>query len=166
MKKSRLKYAAIITFVLLSLSVIAMEIVLRVRCTFCSWSERNKGRSVSPYDEPLYNTWYQLRRPNISWSYKQREFDFALETNSLGIRDVEHPVAKQPNEFRIIGLGDSFTEGVGASFENTYLKILEKKLQTQHDGIPIRMILAVFPAAIHFMSIRFCATSYCFINRI
>jgi lysophospholipase L1-like esterase len=56
------------------------------------------------------------------------EFDFDLRHNSLGFRDVEHPLTKEPGTFRILGLGDSFTYGGGATFEESYLWQLEQAL--------------------------------------
>jgi lysophospholipase L1-like esterase len=42
--------------------------------------------------------------------------------------DVEHGTEKPPGTFRILGLGDSFTYGTGAAFEDTYLVHLEELL--------------------------------------
>jgi lysophospholipase L1-like esterase len=106
----------------------AAEVFLRYSCLTCSWSERNEGTYVSPYRVPFNHSWYRVRTPNIARTYGLPDFDYELRTNSLGIRDIEHPVDKPPGEFRIVGIGDSFTEGQGAAFENGYLKVLEKKL--------------------------------------
>jgi hypothetical protein len=56
--------------------------------------------------------------------------------NSLGFRDVEHRLEKGAQVFRILGLGDSFTYGSGASFEETYLYRLETMLNQRPGAHP------------------------------
>jgi lysophospholipase L1-like esterase len=121
-------FAFVIAALSLLLGVGLGEIALRLRCTYCQWTELNKEGYKSPFKEPSVNTWYYTRTPNQISSYEQPEFDFELLTNSYGVRDETHPIRAQEGEFRIIGLGDSFTEGQGAAFEDTYLKVLERNL--------------------------------------
>jgi hypothetical protein len=64
------------------------------------------------------------------------EFDFRYEHNVQGWRDREVALEKPPGRFRILGLGDSFTYGAGASFENTYLSRLERTLNARDGGHP------------------------------
>ncbi|MEQ1862086.1 MAG: hypothetical protein ABMA13_19385, partial [Chthoniobacteraceae bacterium] len=54
-----------------------------------------------------------------------------LRTNELGFRDAENgPVApKQPGEYRVVVLGDSFTVGAGVPFEALATTLLEAKLR-------------------------------------
>ena len=121
--------------------VIAAEIALRYLCTVCTWTEHNGGGYVSPYQEPPHNAWYHLRATNTTSSYNQPEFDYELRTNSLGIRDVEHPTDKPPGELRIIGLGDSFTEGQGARYEDSYLQVLQRNLNSKQDRVHVRVVV-------------------------
>ena len=60
-----------------------------------------------------------------------REFEYEYSHNSMGFRDVEHATVKQPGEFRILALGDSFTYGAGVSFNETYLSRLEQLLNSR-----------------------------------
>ena len=66
--------------------------------------------------------------PNFKGKFSRQEFKLELQTNSLGLRDIEYG-EKKGNEFRILALGDSFAWGAyGTELNQTYLKILEKKL--------------------------------------
>jgi lysophospholipase L1-like esterase len=104
------------------------EMILRVRCTYCDWSERNGGAYKSHFEQLHVDSQYHTHGPDQIRTYDQPEFDHAFSTNSLGIRDERHPIGADEGEFRLIGLGDSFTEGQGAAFEDTYLKALERNL--------------------------------------
>ena len=135
------RFAPLVLIPLLTLLIAsaAGEGWLRHTCAYCTWNERNRNLYVSPY-EPTYYSWYHLRTPNQSESYPTSDFDIELTTNSLGVRDIEHPLPKAPGEIRIIGLGDSFTEGQGAEFEDGYLKVVERRL-SELCGEPVRMII-------------------------
>jgi len=54
-----------------------------------------------------------------------------FRTNSLGLRDREYAVPKPPSVFRILMLGDSFTEGGGLIAEDTIPKQLETQLNAR-----------------------------------
>ena len=60
--------------------------------------------------------------------------------NRLGMRDNEIP-AKQQNEFRILALGDSYTEAFQVSDEDTYVKVLQCELAA-YSNMDIRTINA------------------------
>jgi len=49
-----------------------------------------------------------------------------VKTNSMGHRDYEYPVDRQPGLPRIMMLGDSFIEGWGVPFDETITKRLER----------------------------------------
>ena len=51
-----------------------------------------------------------------------------ITINSRGMRDRELPLEKPPNTFRIAGLGDSVMFGWGVGQDETYLRVLERKL--------------------------------------
>ena len=72
------------------------------------------------------------------------EYTFEYKHNSLGFRDVEHDTLKPEGVFRIIGLGDSFTYGAGASFKETYLYRLEAMLNERQGEHPKVEIIKAF----------------------
>lgn len=63
-------------------------------------------------------------RPGVSAIVGGTEFS----TNSLGLRDREYASPKPPAIFRILMLGDSFTEGGGLTLEQTVAKRVERGL--------------------------------------
>jgi lysophospholipase L1-like esterase len=74
------------------------------------------------------------------------EFSYDYRHNSFGFRDVEHQQEKPKGVFRILGLGDSFTYGVGVTFEECFLHRLEKKLNDRQGVHPqIEIIKAGIP---------------------
>ena len=89
-------------------------------------------------------------RPPSNATYVMREttgeFEHEVRTNSAGFRDVDHLIPKPPGVFRILGLGDSFTFGVGASFEDTYLFRVERMLNARPgDHVEVEIIKAGIP---------------------
>lgn len=89
---------------------------------------------------PAYSTYYALYRtphevwnhgfiPNTTGRMITLEYDINLSINSFGMRSPEPKTPK--SAFRILMLGDSFTEGVGVNWEDSFggslQKILDKK---------------------------------------
>ena len=57
-----------------------------------------------------------------------KEWNVAYHINSLGLRDHEYSLSPPSDVTRVLVLGDSYTEGFGVSLEQTYVKVLETKL--------------------------------------
>lgn len=75
------------------------------------------------------------RRPNVFREARARpDRNYVVQTNSEGFRDREHSPEKPDGVFRILALGDSFTWGVGAAYEETYLYRLEELLNARGTG--------------------------------
>lgn len=121
-----------LTYVLYILCLITLaEAILRWDGRFYQFSETLK---TSP---PYFNDNAQFTRkkifvhsPDLDKYDEDRfkEFWYRLTTNSLGLRDIEHPIDKDNHEFRIVCLGDSFTEGYGVSFKDSWPQQLKQLL--------------------------------------
>ncbi len=67
-----------------------------------------------------------------------RIFGARVQTNELGFRDKRERIpAKQPGEFRIIVLGDSFTFGPGVEYEYLYTSLLRSRLARAHPEVTL-----------------------------
>jgi len=73
----------------------------------------------------FYNKSYDRYRGRHSTYYN----GFLL--NSKGFHDIEHPMEKPENSFRIVALGDSFAFGV-VPYQHNFLTILEDKFKLDH----------------------------------
>lgn len=60
------------------------------------------------------------------------QFGHEVTFNSVGMRDVEHPLEKPAGVFRILLLGDSFMEGLQVPFEGSLPYLLEQSLGPQN----------------------------------
>ncbi len=70
--------------------------------------------------------------PNLSVYLTQ--FKQVIRTNSHGMRDREHSIAKVPGTFRILILGDSFMEANQVRFEDSFASLLESELKRKLPG--------------------------------
>ncbi len=62
----------------------------------------------------------------------------SVDVNSYGMVDYEYSILKPKDTMRIVVVGDSITEGMGVNFNDTYAKVLEKKLN--EDGIKTEVL--------------------------
>jgi len=77
--------------------------------------------------------------PNYNRKNRCQEYSTLIQTNSIGLRDREYPEHDLAH-FRILVLGDSFTFGIGVNLEDTYLKVLEKRLNEEYPGKKFEVI--------------------------
>lgn len=70
-------------------------------------------------------------KPNSQGWIEGSEFRQLWKINSHGMREAELPLVKQPGEFRILTLGDSFTVGHGVEELDCWPRHLERLLQEE-----------------------------------
>jgi lysophospholipase L1-like esterase len=75
-------------------------------------------------------------RPNVTARVRGIEF----RTSSLGLHDREYPAQKPAGVFRILLLGDSFTEGGGLALETTVAKQAETMLNAGGCRSPVEVV--------------------------
>jgi len=75
---------------------------------------------------PIYH--HDLKKNFTQENYFQFK-KYKINTNSLGFKDSKiRNIEKNSSERRIIFIGDSFTEGVGLDYENTFVGIIDNYL--------------------------------------
>ncbi len=104
------------------------EVFLRKKGEWKIYSEESTGIYNSPFSTSFIKGWcwvFAARDTNI---VVNAEFTHERRTNSLGLCDQEFSAKKNPLKKRIFCIGDSFTEGVGASPDSTYPMSLQNIL--------------------------------------
>lgn len=83
--------------------------------------------------------------PDLGWTLFPRDRSMrggaVCETNSLGLRDEELPLAKPDREFRVLSIGDSTVLGFGVDAQATFSERLESALARTTDR-PVEVINA------------------------
>jgi len=106
-------------------SLLLLEIGARVL-----YSSKQRSNADADYlvifqpDEKLEWT----HAPNRSVTVEVEGQPVLISTNGHGLRDIEYEYTKPPDTFRILVLGDSYTEAVQVNLEQAYHTILEERL--------------------------------------
>ncbi len=84
--------------------------------------------TVSQYPKDMFCFDYPTRLcPGFEGDFPKSEISGHIKINTKGLRDDERPYEKK-GTIRLLGLGDSFVFGHGVEFKETFLAILEEKL--------------------------------------
>lgn len=111
----------------LLLCVAAAELSLRAAAPWTWRAPRPIDKDAR--DLPVIHGIFAIARPNVRGQFHGRLYI----SNSDGIRGPEVAVAKGPDTFRVIASGDSFTNGQGCRYEETYPALLSARLNNGHD---------------------------------
>ena len=107
--------------ILLVISLITVlifaEIVFRISGKYQTYTElTGTGGYVSPF-EVGFDTWYRVHPANKKIEYHNEEFSASWVANNEGLNDKPFSTSQKCS---IMVLGDSFTEGSGASNDSSY----------------------------------------------
>ena len=120
---------------------ILLEIGLRITGPVKVYNEKIGGKYRS-YWGFEHKGFYKLLPKSQKIEYEQPEFKASYTTNSLGMRNPE--VLRQPEDstIRILCLGDSFTQGDGASNGHSFPRQLENILNANSTNKKFEVINA------------------------
>lgn len=126
-RKTRIIGTARATFIVLFIA----DAAIRLLGFMQTYAERAEGNYFSQARAEKLDSWYWVHTPNTFIQNQKKEFKFVRHVNSLGLS--EHEIEKKKgSKFRILAIGDSFTEGVGVSYEDTWVKQMETRWKKQN----------------------------------
>jgi len=123
-KKNTLLLKSITVFSAIFIIFFVFEIALRIKHEGFWWRKHYFFQHISFHKTP-----YHIRNPHEVFVMETEEFRYERKTNSLGLSDAEPKTKENENDFLIMALGDSFTEGDGAHADSTWVKFLEKHMK-------------------------------------
>jgi hypothetical protein len=86
------------------------------------------------YEYSAQSKRFKLMKPRAD----VRIFGARVQTNQLGFRDNRPSIpAKEPHEFRIVVIGDSFTFGPGVEYEHLYTSLLSSRLARRYPDVRV-----------------------------
>jgi len=114
----------------------AMEILLRLSGAFKTASEKTGRGYMSSYGE-VHTTWYNTHKPNDTLIPPATDFQYQFSTNSIGIRDRDYDYNNTDSVYRILVTGNSYVEGVGAPYDSTWPRLIEKDLHSRNMKVEV-----------------------------
>jgi hypothetical protein len=81
--------------------------------------------------------YFTLLTPDMTEIYDTNEFHVTARISSQGLRNEVVKKPKPQNVYRILVLGDSFTFGWGVKSEETWVKLLEKKVSVKGKKVEV-----------------------------
>ena len=118
-------HQATVRLFLVTISVLLFGVALSLRYAvdrYATYWELNVSRQYLSVYEQTGSTWFHSYAYQDSVTYFRPEFTHRRKVNSFGIPEQEIDTTKAANEYRIIALGDSFTEWIGTTYDSTWVK--------------------------------------------
>jgi len=92
------------------------------------YSYLDNWESIKMYFTKKQSYWYLQIPPNYSRKYIVDGHTFFHNYNSLSLRDDEKQPAPDDSLNLVIGMGDSFAEGIGTAQDSTWIKFFEREV--------------------------------------
>jgi hypothetical protein len=117
-------------FLSILLFATALELMLRIVGTYKSKDEIEGKQYTLRYRTNSYAKLHH-RTPNNKGFYKCKEFFYENYYNELGHKDSSIDAFRCYTGYKIIAIGDSFTEGDGTSSDSSWVKHAERSTQNK-----------------------------------
>jgi lysophospholipase L1-like esterase len=115
------------TFIVLFIA----DLIIRLTGIMQTYSEEIDGNYFSIAKQEKLDSWYWLHTPNTVINNRREEYEFKRNVNSLGLSEREIHTEKG-TKFRVLAIGDSFTEGVGVDYNDVWVKQMETRWKSHN----------------------------------
>lgn len=135
------RYSASIGLMALTLAILLIfaELIFRANGKYATFNEKHGAPYHSVYDAG-HKSWYHIYTPHQVASQDLKEYSYSIMANNEGLLDKDFVVAKRKRSVRIMVMGDSFVQGMGAGIDSTLPKLLEGVLRKQYgDALDIEV---------------------------
>ncbi len=133
------KHSAIVNisilFIAITLVLALAEVILRANGRYATFNEKYGHPYHSLFDAG-HKSWYHIYEPHQVTSQTLKEYSYSIMANNEGLLDEDFVVKKKPHSIRIMVIGDSFVQGMGAGTDSTCPKLLEGILRKRYGNAP------------------------------
>lgn len=119
-------------FASLFIALIISELFIRYKGSQTTYLEQ-RDRIYRSYYDITPRGWYLTWGEADSHFIATPEFKYWRPTNEYGLGDYSFDSLSKLPGIKIMGLGDSFTEGDGTPYDSTWLKLLARMLEKKMD---------------------------------
>ncbi len=120
-------------FISMFLFFFCFEILLRFSGKYNTRAE-NKTSIYSFKYKVKKTTWYYTNTPNSSRIKKEKEWQYFNQYNEFGNREKSiDNFINDTSSTKIVCLGDSFTEGDGAPYDSSWVRLFERKINSKEN---------------------------------
>lgn len=109
-------------------AILALEVFLRLSGHFYTYSETTL-QGYQTYYGKTANSHYHTNLPHSKLWITNSDFSYQYITNSIGLREREPSILAKDSALRVVTIGDSFTEGMGAPYDSSWPHILEQLIK-------------------------------------
>jgi len=128
-KNRKLLVNVIVLFITICAMLVAAEVLVRI-FSIAPKGDKWVGADKRWYEyDPLYG-WRKIPNVNATRISVKGQNSVLFRVNSKGLRGPEYPYEKPANEYRILFLGDSFTEGFMIKEEDHFAEVMKRRLNS------------------------------------
>ncbi len=133
-KRNILMNAGVLSITLIILLTVA-EVIFRVDGKYATFNEKYGLPYHSLFDAGV-KSWYHVYPPHEVTSQILKEYSYSILANNEGLLDNDFVIEKKPHSIRIMVIGDSFVQGMGAGTDSTCPRSLEGILRERYGSNP------------------------------
>ncbi|GAB6268701.1 MAG: hypothetical protein STSR0002_14430 [Smithella sp.] len=149
------KHPLILMILLLVIILFATDIIGKNVFKYYYKVQYKKNNHEKEYRIPS-NYYHHDLKPNVSIPKNSWGIISApVATNSLGFKDRQpRKISPSPDHYRILFIGDSFTEGVGISYEKTFVGIIDNELHKKNIEVLNAAVVSYSPS-IYYAKVKY-----------
>jgi len=129
------RYPKVANLLVLAASIVVLlvvaEIIFRVNGKYATFNEKY-GLPYHSLFATDQKSWYHINPPHQLASQTLSEYAYSIRANNEGLLDKDFTVQKKPHTFRILVIGDSFVQGMGAVADSTLPAQLQRILSGRY----------------------------------
>ena len=118
----------------IGLTFFLLEILLRLLHMNQTYTE-SIGQGYQSYFGRESNSWFLQMPPNDTLMVDHGDFKYQYITNEMGVREKSTSLLLDSSRYKIMTLGDSYTEGMGAPYDSSWPRFFERSLKERDSNV-------------------------------